>query len=213
MQLQEQPVPSPAQVEIGAQPRRRITPHTVGWMILAGFTLRLLYILLAHSYRFRTNDANFSFGWEIGRIAYSIATGRGFSSPFGGETGPSAWTAPVYPYIVALSFRLFGIYNHAAAIALLSFNSLCGALTCWPIVRIARRMFNERVAFWSGWIWALFPYIIYWAVRWIWETSLSALLLALLVMLTLEMEGDRRLLTWFGYGLLWGVVGLTNPAA
>ncbi len=211
--MKEQPVPGPAQFEMAAGQQRRITPHTVAWMVLAGFVVRLLYILLAHSYRFRTNDANFSFGWEIGRIAYSIATGRGFSSPFGGETGPSAWTAPVYPFIVALSFRLFGVYTHAAAIALLSFNSLCGALTCWPIVRIARRMFNDRVAFWSGWIWALFPYMIYWAVRWIWETSLSALLLTLLVMLTLEMEGDRRLLSWFGYGLLWGVVGLTNPAA
>ena len=149
-----------------------------------------------------------------GRTApYSIATGRGFSSPFGGETGPSAWTAPVYPYIVALAFRFFGTYTHAAAIALLTFNSLCGALTCWPIVRIARRVFNERVAFWSGWIWALFPYMIYWAVRWVWDTSLSALLLTLLFMLTLEMEGDRRFLSWFGYGLLWGVEVLTNAAA
>ena len=213
MQLKEQPVIVPAQIEVASQPQRRITPHAVAWMVLAGFLVRLLYILLAHSYRFRTNDYNFSFGWEIGRIAYSIATGRGFSSPFGGETGPSAWTAPVYPYIVALSFRLFGIYTHAAAIALLTFNSLCAALTCWPIVRISRRVFNQRVAFWSGWIWALFPYIIYWAVRWVWETSLTALLLTLLVMLTLEMEGDRRLLSWFGYGVLWGVLGLTNSAA
>src|SRR5215813_8330977 len=187
MQLKEQPPTAPAQVEAVAPHQRRITPNSVAWMVLAGFLARFLYILLAHSYRFRTNDANFSFGWEIGRIAYSIATGRGFSSPFGGLTGPSAWTAPVYPYIVALSFRLFGVYTHAAAIALLTFNSLCGALTCWPIVRIARRVFNDRVAFWSGWIWALFPYIIYWAVRWVWETSLSTLLLTLLVMLTLEM--------------------------
>ncbi|MFZ0705200.1 MAG: glycosyltransferase [Candidatus Korobacteraceae bacterium] len=213
MQLKEQPALSPSQVKVTAGPRRRITPHSIAGMVLAGFLVRLLYILLAHSYRFRTNDYNFSFGWEIGRIAYSIATGRGFSSPFGGETGPSAWTAPVYPYIVALSFRLFGIYTHAAAIALLTFNSLCAAVTCWPIVRIARRVFNERVAFWSGWIWALFPYIAYWAVRWVWETSLSALLLTLLFMLTLDMEGDRRLLSWFGYGLLWGVLGLTNSAA
>jgi GT2 family glycosyltransferase len=182
-------------------------------MVLAGLAVRVLYILLAHSYRFRSTDENFSFGWEVGRIAYSIATGHGFSSPFGGDTGPSAWTAPVYPYLVALSFRLFGIYTHAAAIALLVFNSVCGALTCWPIVRIARRVFNERVAFWSGWIWALFPYFIYWAVRWVWETSLSALLLTLACMLTLEMEGDRRLTSWFGYGVLWGVIGLTNPSA
>src|ERR1700684_1889264 len=125
MQLKEQPLVAPAQIEAAAPPRRRITPSLVGWMILAGFLSRFLYVLVAHSYRFRTNDANSAFGWEIGRSAYSIPTRRRFSCPFGGETGPSACTAPVYPYIVALSFRLFGIYSHAAAIALLGFNSLC----------------------------------------------------------------------------------------
>lgn len=215
MLLQLQPAnvavePKPEQI---APSRWSGVAHSVTWMVVAGFGVRLLYILLAHSYRFRTNDANFSFGWEIGRVAYSIAMGHGFSSPWGGETGPTAWNAPVYPYIVAVAFRLFGIYTHGAAIALLAFNSICGALTCWPIVRIARRMFNLRVALWSGWIWALFPYTVYWAVRWVWETSLSALLLTLLVMLTLDMEGDHRLTSWFGYGLLWGILGLTNPAA
>ena len=98
-------------------------------MVLVGFLVRVLYILLAHSYKFRTTDANFSFGWEIGRIAYSLANGHGFSSPFGGDTGPSAWTAPVYPWIVSLAFRVFGSYTHAASFALLTFNSLCSALT------------------------------------------------------------------------------------
>jgi GT2 family glycosyltransferase/4-amino-4-deoxy-L-arabinose transferase-like glycosyltransferase len=187
--------------------------HSPLWMVLIAFTARVLYIALAHSYRFRTTDANFSFGWEIGRIAYSIANGHGFSSPFGGDTGPSAWNAPIYPWIVSVAFRVFGSYTHAAAFALLVFNSIFAALTCWPIYRIARRVFNETVAVWSGWIWALLPYVIYWSVRWVWETSLSAFLMTLLLMLTVEMEGDGRLSSWFGYGLLWGVEALTNPSA
>jgi 4-amino-4-deoxy-L-arabinose transferase-like glycosyltransferase len=186
--------------------------HSPGWMVLIGFTLRILYIAIAHSYKFRTTDANFSFGWEIGRIAYSLATGHGFSSPFGGDTGPSAWTAPVYPWIVSLAFRAFGTYSHAASFALLTFNSLCSALTAWAIYRTARKVFNEQVAIWSGWIWALLPYIMYWSVRWIWETSLTALLLSLAFMLTVEMEGDSRITSWIGFGVLWGVIGLTNPS-
>jgi 4-amino-4-deoxy-L-arabinose transferase-like glycosyltransferase len=181
-------------------------------MVLIGFTLRVLYIAVAHSYKFRTTDANFSVGWEIGRIAYSLANGHGFSSPFGGDTGPSAWTAPVYPWIVSLAFRAFGIYSHAASFALLTFNSLCSALTAWALYRTARKVFDERVAVWSGWIWALLPYIMYWCVRWIWETSLTALLLSLAFMLTVEMEGDDRTTSWIGFGVLWGVIGLTNPS-
>src|SRR3974390_369414 len=186
--------------------------HSPGWMVLIGFIVRVLYILLAHSYKFRTTDANFSFGWEIGRIAHSLANGHGFSSPFGGDTGPSAWTAPGYPWIVSLAFRVFGSYTHAASFSLLTFNSLCSALTAWAIYRIARRVFSEKIAIWSGWIWALLPYVIYWSVRWIWETSLTALLFTLAFTLTVEMEGDDRLTSWVGFGLLWGVIGLTNPS-
>ena len=44
-----------------------------------------------------------------------------------------------------------------------------------------------------GMVWALLPYSIYWSVVWVWETSLSAFLLSLLFLLTLEMEDDDRL--------------------
>ena len=183
------------------------------WMVLVAFAVRVLWIALAHTYRFRTNEANFGFGWEIGRLAYSLANGHGFSSPFGGDTGPSAWTPPLYPWILSLAFRMFGSYSHAAAFAMLVFNSVFAALTSWTVYRIARRLFSETVAVWSGWIWALYPDTIFWSVKWIWETSLSAFLLSLLFMLTVEMEGDERSSSWLGYGLLWGVAALTNPSA
>jgi 4-amino-4-deoxy-L-arabinose transferase-like glycosyltransferase len=182
-------------------------------MVTIAFVVRVAWIAFAHTYRIRTNEDNFGFGWEIGRIADSLARGVGFSSPFGGDTGPSAWTAPVYPWIVSLAFRLFGSYSRASAFALLAFNSVFGALTCWTVYRTAKRVFNPTVAVWAGWVWALYPDTIYWSVKWIWETSLSTFLLSLLFMLTLEMEGDERISSWFGYGLLWGLEALTNTAA
>ena len=182
------------------------------WMVLVGFAVRVLWIALAHTYRIRTNEHNFGFGWEIGRIGDALAHGMGFSSPFGGNTGPSAWTAPVYPWIVSIAFRLFGSYSRASAFALLTFNSVFGALTSWTVYRTARRIFNPTVAIWAGWVWALYPDTIFWSVKWIWETSLSTFLLSLLFMLTIEMEGDERVSSWLGYGLLWGVEALTNTS-
>jgi hypothetical protein len=182
-------------------------------MVLAGFIVRVAWIALAHTYRIRTNEANFGFGWELGRIGYALAHGMGFSSPFGGNTGPSAWAPPIYPWIISLAFRAFGSYTRAAAFALLTFNSIFGALTCWTVYRIARRVFNLRVAMWAGWVWALYPDTISWSVKWIWETSLSTFLLSLLFLLTLEMEGDERLSSWLGYGVLWGAEALTNTSA
>lgn len=182
-------------------------------MVLIGFAVRVLWILIAHTYRIRTSEHNFGFGFETGRIAYSLAHGLGFSSPFGGDTGPSAWTAPIYPWSVSIAFRVFGSYSAASAFVMLTFNSVFGALTCWTIYRTALRIFGRTVAMWSGWVWALYPDAIFWSVRWIWETSLSAFLLSLLFMLTVEMEGDERTSSWIGYGLLWGIAALNNPSA
>ena len=207
--------PSPASLSAEPSPQShwQSIVRSPGWMVLVAFVVRVAWIAIAHTYRVRTTDNNFGFGWEVGRIAYSLANGMGFSSPFGGNTGPSAWTAPVYPWIASLAFRTFGSYSRASAFALLTFNSFFGALTCWTIYRTAKRIFNPTVAIWAGWVWALYPDTIYWAVRWIWETSLSAFLLSLLFMLTVEMEGDERPSSWIGYGLLWGLEALTNTAA
>jgi 4-amino-4-deoxy-L-arabinose transferase-like glycosyltransferase len=178
-------------------------------MVLFGLVARVLYIVIAHAYRF--DAAHWSI-FEMANLAYSMATGRGFSSPFGGDTGPSALTAPLYPWVISLAFQAFGVFSHGAAFAVLVFNSACAALTSWTIYRISRRVFNETVAVWSGWAWAFLPYSIYFSAYWIWGTCLSAFLLSLLLMLTLEMEGDDSLLLWFVYGLLWAIAALTNTA-
>ena len=181
------------------------------WMVLVGLIVRVLLIMVAHSYRRiaidRLGDVN-----EMERLAYSLATGHGFSSPYAVDTGPSAWNPPVYPWVVSLAFRAFGVYSYAAGFAVLVFNSIFSALTSWTVYQIARRVFNKTIAVWSGWIWAFLPYAIYFSVGWIWEVTLSAFLLSLLFWLTLKMEDDSRLRSWFGYGLLWGLAALTNTA-
>ncbi len=177
------------------------------------FGLRVLATIALHTYKIRPYPDHFEFGWEMGRIARSIALGEGFSSPFGGHTGPTAWEPPLYPYLMAGVFKLFGVYSQLSAFALLTFNSLCAALTCIPLMLIGARLFGIRVAHWAGWTWALFPYFIYWAIRVLWETSFSTLLLALLVYLSLRLAEDGSLRLWALFGLLWSVLALANPSA
>ena len=182
------------------------------WMILIALALRFGYIAIAHTYRLKTVEENFDFGWEMGRIGRSIAQGRGFGNPFMGYTGPTAWEPPLYPFLIAGVFELLGIYSRASAVVLLGLNSVCSALTCIPIFLIARRSFNERVAVWAAWTWALLPAAIFWSTRWVWETSLATLLLACIFWLTLAMENGHALRVWIGFGLLWGVATLVNPS-
>src|SRR5690349_5267718 len=158
------------------------------WIFVVALVLRVVLIFFGHTYKFYDHNHNFSFGWEMGSIGRSIAEGDGFSSPFGETTGPTAWEPPLYPFLIAGVFKIFGVYSLTSAVVLLAINSIFSALTCIPIFWIARRCFSERVALWTCWLWALLPPIMAWATRWVWETSIAAFLLTLLFWLTLVME-------------------------
>jgi len=181
------------------------------WIVAIALFLRVGWIVVGHTYRFKTADNNFGFGWEMGRIAAAIASGHGFSNAFGAPTGATAWEPPLYPYLTAGVFEVFGIYSRASAFVLLSINSFFSALTCIPIFLIARRIFSEKVAVGSAWTWALLPYAMSWCTRWVWETSLSALLLAAIFWLALTLEDRNGLQPWLEFGLLWGIAALNSP--
>jgi hypothetical protein len=182
--------------------------------VVCGFLLRLAVIVALHTYRFHGADPGFAFGYETGRIGAALASGQGFSNPFHGITGPTAWEAPLYPFLVGGIFKLAGVYTHLSAFLLLTINSLFSALTAAPLYRIARDRFGSQVAKWSAWTWALLPYTMYWATRWVWETSLTAFLLTTAFWLALALNharGHRLWKSWAWFGFVWGLIALTNP--
>src|SRR5437667_1516070 len=182
------------------------------WMVVIAFSLRFGYILVDHTYKFKPLDGNFSFGFEMGRIGRAIVTGQGFADPFEGHTGPTAWEPPLYPYFIVGVFKLTVVYTHSSALILLSINSVFSALTCIPIFLIARKCFSEKVAVWTAWAWALLPTVMYWCTRWVWETSLAALLLTFIFWLALKLEELDGAEPWIAFGLLWGAAALTNTS-
>src|SRR5262249_17519271 len=107
-------------------------------MVLVALVLRLAVLTIGGTYKFPEREDHFRFGWETGRIARSIGNGEGFSSPFHGHTGPTAWIAPLYPYFLAGLFKLFGVYSNTAAWIALAINSVFSALTCITIFYIGK---------------------------------------------------------------------------
>jgi 4-amino-4-deoxy-L-arabinose transferase-like glycosyltransferase len=180
------------------------------WIVTIALLLRVGWIIVGHTYVFNAFDNHFSFGWEMGRIGEAIASDRGFSDPFDAHTGPTAWESPLYPYLIAAVFRLLGIYSAPSAFLLLAINSIFSALTCIPIFLIAKRIFSEKVAVGAAWTWALLPNVMFWCTRWVWETSLSALLMAAILWLALTMEDRDGIVPWIKFGLLWGIAALTS---
>ena len=187
--------------------RRRL-----GWMVAIGFALRVGFVLAAHTYRFKAASGNFGFGYEMGRIAESLAQGHGFANPFKSPTGPTAWEPPLYPFLIAAVFRLTGIYTTASSIILLTINSFFSAVTAAPVFCLAKRSFGARIASWSAWTWTLCPYAMYWAVKWVWETSIAAFLLITLLLMAWRLAEGARTREWAAWGMLWGVAALLNPS-
>jgi 4-amino-4-deoxy-L-arabinose transferase-like glycosyltransferase len=187
-------------------------PRSVLWLVFFSFLLQVAMIGLFRQYRTRSGEDHFAFGWEMGRVARSIALGQGFSNPYGGNTGPTAWEPPLYPYVMAGVFKVFGVYTEASAWILLTINSLFAALTTIPVFLIAYKVFGDRVARWSAWAWAMNPYIWYWSIHWIWDTTFTPLVLASIFCVALELQHGRGFRGWVIFGLLWGVGALANPS-
>src|SRR5262249_17672106 len=79
--------------------------------VAAALAIRLALMLFLSTYQISSEQNHWPFGFETGRIAQALAEGRGFSSPFQEPTGPTAWLAPIYPLILALIFKGFGVYS------------------------------------------------------------------------------------------------------
>jgi 4-amino-4-deoxy-L-arabinose transferase-like glycosyltransferase len=185
----------------------------LGASVLVGLLLRLIVVFfVVHDSSHTINDNNFGWeSWEMGWTARSIFLGQGFSSPFLPITGPTALVPPLYPYIIAAAFHLFGMYTSASAFAVLSFNSLCSALTCIPLYYLVRTSLQERVTRVASFAWAVYPFAIYFSADRVWDYALTGLLFTCCLLAAQKLH-TRGILGWAGFGLLYGVAVLSNPS-
>lgn len=197
---------------------------TIVWIALF---VRIAYMTLARTWHIRPYyPYDFGFGYEMGRIARALVTGYGYADPFNGHTGPTAWVPPLYPWILAAVFRLTGVYTALSAWVILAFDCVLNALMIPLIWEIAARCFNRKVALWAAWLWALYPAAMQYAVRWIWEMTLTTFLFTAVFVLTLRMRniGDppdspndqtpraSSLRCWELFAILWGLIALSDPS-
>ena len=85
--------------ENGASLRWNWSSATV--IFAVALLIRLAASMLLYPLQLDPRCEYWGFGWETGRIAHSISVGRGFASPVYGSDEPTAWMAPVYPYLLA----------------------------------------------------------------------------------------------------------------
>ena len=152
------------------------------------------------------------FLFESGNIAVSLAQGHGFSSPLRLDTGPTAWMTPLYPWLLSLIMRIFGVYTFASWVAAISMNICFSSLTCIPLYFAGKRIQGVYLAAAAAWLWAIFPNAILLSYQSLWDTSLSALLGATALWATLRIADSASERDWTLYGLLWGIILMANAA-
>jgi len=211
-----------------AQPKSALLPglfYSPAFIAAFAFGVRLLtlYIIWRHG------SVAGPYGYEAGRIAESIASGRGFSSPLGSvQTGATAWLCPIFPYLMAAVFRVCGIFTLTSLLVIQIFNCAFVSLTVFPIYAIARRSFaapyestyqsphqnpfQSNVALLASWLWVALPSALHTPVADIWDTSLTGLLFALIFWATLAIREEQSALRWASYGALWALGALTNAS-
>lgn len=150
---------------------------------------------------------------ECARIASALVHGAGYSSPWSNmPVAPTAQQPPLYPLLLAGTFRVFGAYTHAAAVAALVINAIAAAATAVLLRYVGERCLGDRRAgLAAAWILALSPYEVIVGLQ-LWSQALSALLLVGLLWLLPALAHVQRKRHWFGLGCYSGAATLLNPA-
>jgi hypothetical protein len=147
---------------------------------------------------------------ESARIAWAVASGFGFSSPWPRTPLlPTAVEPPIYPYLLAGIFRLAGPYSDLSLWLAVELNAVFSALTAVVLLHLGRRAFNATVGMFAAWIWAIWLYASVVSIR-LWESSLSSLLLVLGLLLLLKLADSLQIWPWLLFGGLAGFSVLTN---
>jgi len=203
-----------ATVELSAPPLSKITNPRLRllYCVLAALAVRLLVALFV--YRDLPDADKFyeAFGWEMGWAARALASGHGFSSPYFQWSGPTALEPPLYPWLLSLVFRAFGIYSLVSAFVILAINSLLSALTCVPVYFSAKESLGPRYAVRAAWVWAFYPFAIYFSAGRVWEYSLTALLFTTCFCIVQRLHRWTHPLPWIALGALYALTAHSNAA-
>ncbi len=175
------------------------------------FLMRIVLMIGLQSYDISAENFHWHFGYETGRVARAIAIGDGFSSPFELGNLSTAWVAPIYPFVLSVVFKIFGIYSKGSAFTILLINSLFSSLTIIVIYYIAKTTISRGVGLLSALAFAVYPPAIWHSINTIWNTALSTFLVAVLILYFLHTYQRLNNGKSMVCGVLMGLTALTNP--
>jgi 4-amino-4-deoxy-L-arabinose transferase-like glycosyltransferase len=142
-------------------------------------------------------------------LARSLLDGRGYSFtekwyPFTPANTPTAHWSFLYPLYLA---GIYAVTGYHPLVARLLQGAVGGALLCYLVYKIGRRVVNEDAGLVGAGLAAVYGYFIYYNVALMTETFFIALVL-LTLYLGLELKENPTLIRWVGLGFSLGLACL-----
>ena len=142
-------------------------------------------------------------------LARSLLDGRGYSFtknwyPFTPADTPTAHWSFIYPLYLA---GIYAVTGYHPLVARLVQGVVGGALLCFLVYRIGRRVVNEETGLVGAGLAAVYGYFIYYNVALMTETFFIVLVL-LTLYLGIELKENPTLMHWIGLGFSLGLAGL-----
>lgn len=172
-------------------------------VFLIAIVLRLAWVGFDHAGHpdenyYRVGDAS-----EYAAVAENLLSGKGWWSPDSG--GQPYHHGPVFPLYVAGVLALGGSLFTVTLV-----NAFVGALTCWGVVRLCRRMSSGAGALLAGLTMAVYPYFVHYTAKILTET-LSVFFGLLLFVTFLRFSRAPGALNAMVAGLVLGLATLNHP--
>lgn len=150
--------------------------------------------------------------YEHGEIAANLVLGRGFSVTFLGTHGPTSQQAPLYPAILAVAYKAFGVDSASAVLCMQMLQCAAGTLLVLATVWLGWSLVPERREL--GWLAGVgatvYPAHVY-MVTHVQTVCFSTLHLTLLAAWAASPCGGVRAIKAVGLGLLAGLLLLWDP--
>ncbi len=179
--------------------------NALAMVVAIAFLVRIALLIVGKTYVF---PENWPGAYETGNIAAALAETGTFSSPFGTDTGPTAWMMPGYPFLLALMFKIFGTYSVSSAIIALLFDCVASALTIIPIFWMTNHLFDRKAAMAAAVLFCFYPPALWHATGRIWDTTLFTMMSLFFLNYLMMIGKNWTTLTALQAGLLFGIIAL-----
>ena len=177
----------------------RVYRNKILVIIVVVFTVRLFLSFALKTYQYPV-------AWEYEEIANNLVNGNGFLYHHLGNVAYRSFNTPLYSFLCA---ALYIVFNHSFLPVLFT-HFLFSSLLAITIFYIGKRVFNEKIGFYSALLTSLHPAFIYYDVFNLIPLSIDAFFISFALLLSFRLKDSPSFKNQIALGAIIGLGTLSR---